>query len=66
MYKALNKAKTLDENKTLVNKIENKFTNLIKILKSTLKSDAKKWQIIFWRLLSAFFTLMKKIKKDKQ
>ena len=42
MYKALNEAKNLEENKTKVNIIENKLTNLIKLLKNSPTNDAKK------------------------
>ena len=42
MYKALNKTKNSEENKTQVNIIENRLVSLIEVLKSSLTSDVKK------------------------
>ena len=42
MYKALNKARTTEENEVRVNEIENRLTGLIEILESNPTSDTKK------------------------
>ena len=42
MYKALNQTKNLEENKTQVNKIENKLNNLVKTIKNKPTNDVKK------------------------
>ena len=42
MYKSLNETKNSEENKVLVNIIENNLTNLIKEIKSNPKSDTKR------------------------
>ena len=42
MYKALNKARTTEENEARVNEIENRLTGLIEILESNPTSDTKK------------------------
>ena len=42
MYKALNQTKNLEENKTQVNTIENKLTNLVKTIKNKPTNDVKK------------------------
>lgn len=41
MCKALNETKNLEENKIQVNAIENRFTNLIRILETILKSHMR-------------------------
>ena len=41
MNKALDERKSLEENKVQVNAIENRFTNLIRILETTLKSHMR-------------------------
>ena len=41
MNKALDERKSLEENKVQVNAIENRFTNLIRILETTLKSQMR-------------------------
>ena len=41
MCKALNETKNLEENKIQVNAIENRFTNLMRILETTLKSQMR-------------------------
>ena len=43
MYKALNETKNPEQNKAKVNIIENKLTNLIKLLKNSPTNDAKKF-----------------------
>ena len=60
MYKALNEAKNSEENKAKVNIIENKLTNLIKLLKNSPTNNAKKLKtkITCWKLLNLFFTLI--------
>ena len=45
MYEALNETKNLKENKTQVNTIENKKTNLIKIIESNPKNNTGKSRI---------------------
>ena len=42
MYKALNETESLEENKAQVNTIENRLTNLMKILESRSTSDMNK------------------------
>ena len=42
MYKALNKTKNSEENKTQVNIIENRLANLIEVLNSSPTSNVKK------------------------
>ena len=42
MYEALNKTKNSEENKAQVNIIENRFANLIEVLKSSPTSNVKK------------------------
>ena len=42
MYKVLNETKTREKNKTRVNTVENRLTNLMEILKSNPRNDAKK------------------------
>ena len=42
MYKALNKARTTEENEARVNEIENRLTGLIEILESNPTNDTKK------------------------
>ena len=62
MYKTLNKTRTTEENKVRVNKIENRLTGLIEMLKSNPTSNAKKGkketEIIHWKLLNLFFALI--------
>ena len=59
MYKALNETKNPEQNKAKVNIIENKLTNLIKLLKNSPTNDAKKFlKITCWKLLRLFFTLI--------
>ena len=60
MYKALNKARTTEENEARVNEIENRLTGLIEILESNPTSDTKKWEteLIYWKLSNIFFTLI--------
>ena len=41
MYKTFNETESLEENKTQVNTIENKLTDLMETLKSSPTSDAK-------------------------
>ena len=67
MYKALNETKNSEENKAEVNTIENKLVNLVEALKSSPTSDVKrlKTEIICWKLLNVFFTLINKIKQEK-
>ena len=60
MYKALNQTKNLEENKTQVNTIENKLTNLVKTIKNKPTNDVKKLktEITCQKLLNVFFTLI--------
>ena len=60
MYKALNKARTTEENEAWVNEIENRLTGLIEILESNPTSDTKtlETELIYWKLSNIFFTLI--------
>ena len=42
MYKAFNETTNFEEDKTWVNSVENKLTNLIEMFKNNPTSDAKK------------------------
>ena len=44
MYKSLNEIENLEENKVLVNILENRLNNLIKEIKSNPTSDTKKFK----------------------
>ena len=44
IYKSLNETENLEENKVLVNILENRLTNLIKEIKSNPTSDTKKFK----------------------
>ena len=44
MYKSLNETENLEENKVLVNILENRLNNLIKEIKSNPTSDTKKFK----------------------
>ena len=66
MYKTLNNVRTTEKNKARVNEIENRLTGLIEMLRSNPTSDEKKkkkkkkleTEIIYWKLLNVFFTLI--------
>ena len=65
MYKTLNNVRTTEKNKARVNEIENRLTGLREMLRSNPTSDEKKkkkkkleTEIIYWKLLNVFFTLI--------
>ena len=64
MYKTLNDVRTTEKNKARVNEIENRLTGLIEMLRSNPTSYEKKkkkkieTEIIYWKLLNVFFTLI--------
>ena len=59
--------KNLDENRAQVNTIENRLTNLIDTIKSSTTSNAKKKLKTknMLEIVNLLFTLIKKIKQDK-
>ena len=67
MYKALNEAKKLKRNKVQGNTIKNKLVNLVEAIKRSPTSDTKnlKTEITCWKCLDLFFTLINKIKHEK-
>ena len=68
MYKALNETKKLKRNKVQVNTTKNKLVNLLEAIKRSPTSDTKKklkTEITCWKCLNLFFTLINKIKHEK-
>ena len=59
--------KNLDENRAQVNTIENRLTNLIDTIKSSITSNAKKKLKTknMLEIVNLLFTLINKIKQDK-